>query len=185
MAVQAKGIDYSVSELVFGDSTPTPGFSADWFTTVYLAPHNYHRVHSPVSGTITQMRYIPGELWPVNKPAVNYVPKLFCRNERLVFTIETPKGKVHAVMVGALNVARMVTDHWPSLVTHSMVKATAGKMLEKTNVTIDIKAGDELGTFMLGSTVVLVFETGSVEASKMQKQETSEKILMGKSLLNK
>ena len=49
------------------------------------------------------MRYIPGELWPVNKPAVNYVPKLFCRNERLVFTIETPKGKVHAVMVGALN----------------------------------------------------------------------------------
>ena len=71
--MQAKGIDYSVSELVFGDASPAPGFSADWFTTVYLAPHNYHRVHSPVSGTIKQMRYIPGELWPVNKPAVNYV----------------------------------------------------------------------------------------------------------------
>jgi phosphatidylserine decarboxylase len=185
MAVQAKGIDYSVSELVFGNLAPKASFNAEWFTTVYLAPHNYHRVHSPVSGTITEMRYIPGELWPVNKPAVSFVPRLFCRNERLVFTIETDKGKVHAVMVGALNVARMVTDHWPGLVTHAMVKATCGKVLEKKGLKINLNAGDELGTFMLGSTVVVVFENGTLDTASMEMKSAPEKILMGKTLLKK
>lgn len=182
LAIQAKGIDYSVSDLVYGRSEKDSGFNPIWFTTVYLAPHNYHRVHTPVTGTIKEIRYIPGELWPVNRPAVNYVPNLFCRNERLVFTLNTDRGRVHAVMVGALNVARMVTPFWPELTTHACIKALPGKSIEKKGLSIQIKAGDELGTFMLGSTVVLVYEEGSIDTENMKKVSSPEKIEMGNTL---
>ena len=182
MAVQAKGINYSVEELVFGAINTGRAFKPSWFSTVYLAPHNYHRVHTPVSGKIVSMRYIPGELWPVNKPAVSFVPKLFCRNERLVFTVDTGKGNVHAVMVGALNVARMTTRFWPELTTHDAIKALPGKMIEKNNLSHEITAGDELGTFMLGSTVVVVYEEETVNSDEMMSVDQTQKIVMGKTL---
>lgn len=196
VAIQAKGQDFSVRELVFGDernrhhsasSQTSNDFlnSPAWFSTVYLAPHNYHRVHSPVSGQLTSIRYIPGELWPVNQPAVKYVPKLFCRNERLVFCIESETMTVHAVMVGALNVARMTTPHWKDLVTHEEVKMFTGSIVCRNGLSINIAAGDELGTFALGSTVVMVFEGEGVSKIDFTEVNTPRPILMGHTLVDK
>jgi hypothetical protein len=88
-AIQAKGISYSAESLVFGDQKSPSDFNPAWFQTVYLAPHNYHRVHSPVAGKLTAIRHIPGKLWPVNEQFVGLIPQLFTTNERLVFDIET------------------------------------------------------------------------------------------------
>ena len=182
LAIQAKGLKYSVSELVFGGDHVDESFQPIWYTTVYLAPHNYHRVHSPICGVIESIKYVPGELWPVNKPAVNFVPRLFCRNERLIFKIVSNGASVFAVMVGALNVARMVSKHWPELTTHEGIKALPGKSMEKSDLSINVQAGDELGTFMLGSTVVLVYEKDSLDCESMKLVDQPQKICMGKSL---
>lgn len=164
-AIQAKGIVYSAEELVFGSGKVPKGFLPSWYTTVYLAPHNYHRVHTPVDGTLSCIRYIPGAVWPVNKPAVSWVPSLFTRNERLVFTFDSKQGRYHLVMVAALNVARMVTPFWEDLVTHARIKVDSRvelPYLEKSFTDVAVNKGSELGTFMLGSTVVLIFEGASI-----------------------
>jgi phosphatidylserine decarboxylase len=177
-ALQAKGLEYSLAELVFGNETSPESFK--WFTTVYLAPHNYHRVHAPVAGTIKKLRYIPGELWPVNKPYVARLPRLFCRNERLVFDIETGHGTVHVVMVGAFNVGRMVTPFLPDFATNDYHSSGAFDVtLSKSQA---VAAGDELGTFMLGSTVVLVFDEKATDHFKPRSVENRQSIKMGESL---
>ena len=179
--VQAKGLDYSLQGIVFGQEVHEPA-NLDSFATVYLAPHNYHRVHSPVSGNLKKIRYIPGELWPVNEPFVRFMPNLFVRNERLVFDIETKSGgKVYAVMVGALNVGRIESPFLDSFFTNDYF-AGNGKPFERST-NFDIKAGDELGTFMLGSTVVLVLDDVASKEFKLQKLASKRSIRMGDSLI--
>ena len=112
-ALQAKGLTYSLKTMVYGENNLGKSNLAA-YSTVYLAPHNYHRVHAPVSGLLKAMRYIPGELWPVNQPFVKWFPNIFVRNERLIFDIETSSGAmVHVVMVGALNVGKIYSDFIP------------------------------------------------------------------------
>ena len=161
MALQVKGIQYSAHELI-GSLDGSENLA--YFATVYLAPHNYHRVHSPIAGKLTAATYIPGALWPVNEPFVNRLPKLFNRNERLVFELEHASGgMVYVAMVGALNVGRIRTPFLPDF--HSNDRSAP---LERTRFTIATKpslaAGDELGTFMLGSTAVLIFDQIAAEA---------------------
>ena len=144
-------MDYALQELAFGrfDSCDSEELSS--FATIDLAPHNYHRVHSPVGGVIRKIRYIPGELWPVNEPFVRFMPRLFNRNERLSFEIRLPNGGVvHAVMVGALNVGNLAP------ISKAFIQP-------EKDVEIEIKSGDELGTFMLGSTVVLVLDSSATD----------------------
>lgn len=181
-AVQAKGITYSVADLVFGSgAAPQHGFDPSWFTTVYLAPHNYHRVHTPVPALVTALRYIPGRLWPVNAPAVRTIPGLFCRNERLVFDLELASGgKMWVVMVGAMNVGRMVTPLDPSFVSNASVKSTATP--RETKVKHLLAAGDELGTFMLGSTVVMVMDGAAQTALSPKGSNEPVVVQMGQSL---
>lgn len=185
-AVQAKGHTYSLRELVFGaDATVTthPDFSPNWFTTVYLAPHNYHRVHTPCAGQVTALRYIPGRLWPVNRPAVLAIPRLFCRNERLVFDIEVPGGgKAWAVMVGALNVGRIVTPIRPDFVSNSASRQFRASEQVEMVVRHPLAVGDEIGTFMLGSTVIVVFDKKAVEILNPKRVETPQTVRMGQSL---
>ena len=154
-ALQVKGFAYPVSELVYGsEPVPRSELQAAWAMTFYLAPHNYHRVHVPISGTLEHVRYIPGDLWPVNETFVRLVPSLFTKNERLVFRIRiTGGGYVDAVMVGAFNVGRMTTPFLPDFASNTFRRG------RPMRVAIDkpIAVGDELGTFMLGSTVVLIF----------------------------
>ena len=141
-AVQAKGISYSLSDLILGK--PLKPLDAKWYTTVYLAPHNYHRVHSPFTGKVTGLRYIPGRLWPVNRPAVRAINQLFCRNERLVFDYELENGaKAWVVMVGALNVGRMVTPLRPDFVTNallSLVKVSPKPVEMTLSAPVSVKA---------------------------------------------
>jgi phosphatidylserine decarboxylase len=190
-AVQAKGLTYSLSELVRGpgNEAAAPGVAVDlaWYQTVYLAPHNYHRVHAPVGGAVTAVRYIPGELWPVALPFVARVPRLFIRNERLVFDVALEGGGiVHIVMVGAFNVGRMVTPLAPDLVTNDRpLSGQPRPRVQPLTPPRPLALGDEIGTFMLGSTVILAYDR--VAASRfplLQTLQTGETrpILMGQSL---
>lgn len=185
LAIQAKGLYYELGELVFGanpsESEKENEFS--WYSTVYLAPHNYHRVHVPVTGKLLNIRYVPGSLWPVSLGFVRNFPRLFVVNERLVFDIQTEHGMVFVVMVGATNVGRMRTPYLSDFVTneHPFQIKSAITNEYPMDPAIALHAGDELGTFLLGSTVVVVFEKGfPVEGF----QEVTEpcKIKMGESL---
>jgi phosphatidylserine decarboxylase len=185
-AVQAKGLDYDLAAFIFGSDPAPAGFSPVWFQTVYLAPHNYHRVHAPVTGDCTAVRYIPGQLWPVNQPAVNGVPRLFARNERLAFDFTLPGGgRVWAVMVGALNVGRMVTPLLPDLVTNGAGRQVSWRQTEhRLSPPRRLNAGDEIGTFMLGSTVIMVFDQAAMAALKPVATADHQPILMGQPLGN-
>lgn len=184
-AIQAKGLYYDPIELVYGPShdligAEPPKFSS--FATIYLAPHNYHRVHSPVGGTLERIRYIPGELWPVNEPFVKWLPKLFTRNERLIFDIALEGGgKVHAVMVGALNVGRMVSPFLEGFASNDYFNDARAKLFEMDEK-VSLKPGDELGTFMLGSTVVLVFDDLAEKKLPSLNFKGKSPIKMGESL---
>ena len=183
-ALQAKGLWYSLDELVFGRDS-RHDWQPCWYFTVYLAPHNYHRVHAPVSGRLVQAGYFPGELWPVNQPFVRFTRNLFCRNERLVFELETENGgRVYVVMVGALNVGRISARHIPDFVTNGSPGVRVSPVNFVMEEEVFVQAGDELGTFMLGSTVVTVFDRKSAEGFSFYETSTSTPIKMGQSLLN-
>lgn len=185
-AVQAKGHTYSLRDLVFGSNATEathPHFSPAWFTTVYLAPHNYHRVHTPCAGQVTALRYIPGRLWPVNRPAVSAIPRLFCRNERLVFDMDVQGGgKAWAIMVGALNVGRIVTPIRPGFVSNSASRQFGSNNIVEMSVTHPLTVGDEIGTFMLGSTVIVVFDKKAVETLNPRPVDVPQTVRMGQSL---
>ncbi len=184
-AIQAKGLFYSPAELIWGPTDSTDFESKlnhplTWFLTVYLAPHNYHRVHSPVRGRVRSIRHIPGRLWPVNEPAVHSIPRLFCQNERLVFEFDTGQGFVWAVMVGAFNVGRMSTPLDPALITNELgrPKTIETRLLQE----LDVNAGQEIGTFMLGSTVVVILDQKACESFKPKFVDRNHVIRMGQSL---
>lgn len=148
--LQAKGVRYSLDSLAgeLGN-----GFDGGNFVTVYLAPHNYHRVHTPCAGELTVARTTPGALYSVNEATEASVPDLFCRNERLVCRLATPRGDLLIVLVGALIVGGIVTpwagpaSPYPAPETHHPNKL--------------MSTGDELGRFQLGSTVILCTPPGS------------------------
>ena len=150
--IQAKGRYYSAASLLAFHPWHE-FFKQGSFATIYLAPHNYHRVHSPVTGKIVEMVYVPGKLFSVNLATADRINGLFARNERLVFYIETKQGKVAVVMVGALLVAGMNNPfvNWTDTQKRKLQKKTFAKP-------IDITVGDELGYFYFGSTVVMCFE---------------------------
>ncbi len=187
LALQIKGTKYSLSELVFSGLKTPKSLPFKHFTTVYLAPYNYHRVHSPVAGTLRKIRYIPGKLWPVNALFVKKMPKLFCLNERLVFDIElASQGMVHVVMVGALNVGRIQTRYWPDFFTNSSwACARKAHLVIEQTCDARLQCGEELGVFMLGSTVVLAFDAKAAEEFDFAEKKLACEIKMGQSLLKK
>jgi phosphatidylserine decarboxylase len=181
-AVQAKGLDYSLAELMFGDDVP-PDLYLGWSATIYLAPHNYHRVHSPMRGELKTLRYFPGELWPVNKPSVRWTPSLFTRNERLVFDIETPEGCLYLAMVGALNVGRITTPFLTDFASNgSRRQARQGARTFELDRPHRIVPGQELGTFMLGSTVIIAFDEALATRYRMDQALSSRPVRLGERL---
>tara|TARA_B110000037_G_C17092516_1_gene494617 strand:+ start:787 stop:1512 length:726 start_codon:yes stop_codon:yes gene_type:complete len=134
-------------------------FSGGSYLIIYLAPPDYHRVHSPVKGTITGYNYLPGHLWPVFPVAVRDVRDLFGRNERLLIHFQSEKaGSIGLIMVGAYGVGRMETT-FCDVVTNSGGKAEARELDKAANV----EKGSEIGRFNMGSTVIMLFEPGCVE----------------------
>ncbi len=158
---QAKGQDYSVSELLAGDAELTEKYRDGMFATLYLSPRDYHRVHMPVSGTLESTAYVPGKLFSVNQTTVGHVPRLFARNERLVCVFASELGQVASVMVGAMIVAGIETVWAGPVTAHG--KAIKTSHFADTQHPPTLEAGAEMGRFMLGSTVVLLFEAGKIE----------------------
>lgn len=158
--LQAKGQSYTAAELLGGDAELAARFDGGHFITIYLSPSDYHRVHMPVAGTLSETSYIPGDLFSVNTATAAAVPRLFARNERLACVFDTPQGKVASVMVGAMIVASIETV-WSGLV------APHGRQVIRTAYTEEaapqLDAGAEMGRFLLGSTVILLFEPGKIE----------------------
>ena len=149
---QAKGHDYSVTTLLGGDEQRAAAFIGGQFATVYLSPKDYHRVHMPFTGKLTQMIYVPGDLFSVNTTTAENVPNLFARNERVVCLFDTEVGQMAVVLVGAMIVAGIATAWAGNL-------APQGKNIVVTNYdgSIILKKGDELGRFYLGSTAIVLF----------------------------
>lgn len=151
--IQAKGKYYSVEELLGEETSFTQSFKQGRFTTLYLSPKDYHRIHMPIAGKLTRMKFIPGTLFSVQPTTVQVVPRLFVRNERLVLHFETAIGPMALVMVGAIIVGAMGTS-W-----HGDIQRTkVSQEFNYSNKSLD--KGEELGYFKLGSTVVLLFAEG-------------------------
>ncbi len=147
--LQAKGNSYALTSLVDGAADE---FYGGTFATVYLAPHNYHRVHLPVAGTLTTSRAIPGALFSVNAKTEASVNDLFARNERLVCRFETAHGPMLVILVGALIVASIETA-WPG-------PASPYQKPETQIHELALARGSEIGRFLLGSTVIVCFAPG-------------------------
>jgi phosphatidylserine decarboxylase len=156
--IQAKGKNYKLQDLLQEEpgSQSLQELKNGAFAVYYLCPTDYHRVHSPVSGVVRKVRWIPGTLWPVNSISTQEVERLFCVNERVVVYIETPQGLCVVVLVGATNVGQMSLSFEDSVHTNNLKQKTIWEKSYEPG--LSMKAGDELGAFHMGSTVVLVCE---------------------------
>ena len=163
---QAKGHSYSTQALVGGDAALAAQFQDGAFATIYLSPKDYHRIHMPSAGRLRRMIHVPGELFSVNPATARGVPGLFARNERVVCVFDMPAVEGLApkqfvlVLVGATIVGSMAT------VWHGLVNPPrSGKLREWTYDTQDLhfKQGDEMGRFLLGSTVVLLWPPNTIQ----------------------
>jgi len=154
--LQAKGHRFTAAELLGGDKALADRFRHGSFANLYLSPKDYHRLHMPCDGVLLRMIYVPGSLYSVNPVTARGVPKLFARNERVVCLFASPDhGQFVMVLVGATIVGSMAT------VWHGVVNPKrTGEITEWSYVDQDItlKKGDEMGRFLLGSTVVMLFE---------------------------
>ncbi|GHD38905.1 archaetidylserine decarboxylase [Parahalioglobus pacificus] len=159
--LQAKGRTYTVSDLLAGDETRTAQFTDGNFATIYLSPRDYHRVHMPVSGTLTASCYVPGKLFSVNGTTAENVDRLFARNERLVCYFDTALGPMAMVLVGAMVVAGIETV-WDGQVAPPL-KVPQTKDYSALPEPVTLAQGEEMGRFKLGSTVILLFPEGAVD----------------------
>lgn len=157
--LQAKGRDYSVAEILGGAAEEAARFEGGRFMTIYLSPRDYHRVHMPATGRLQTTAYLPGDLFSVNQVTAEGVERLFARNERLACLFDGPDGRFASIMVGAMIVAGIDTV-WPN---NFRTHARAVVREDFSAAAHDFAAGDEMGRFYLGSTVVLLFEPGRVE----------------------
>lgn len=173
---QAKGHRYSLVKLLGGNTALSKPFEDGDFATIYLSPRDYHRIHMPLDGTLTDMVYVPGRLFSVAPFSVNHVDGLFARNERVVCLFDTAYGKLAVILVGAINVAATETT-WAGLIT-----PPPGKNIRATHYeeNIQLKRGMELGRFNMGSTVILLTEKNAAEWLPELKPE--QKVKMGEAL---
>ncbi|MDX3773111.1 archaetidylserine decarboxylase [Chromatiaceae bacterium AAb-1] len=161
--VQAKNHNYSLQSLLGGKPETAAPFTGGKFATVYLAPKDYHRIHMPLSGTLREMIYIPGELFSVNPLTAENVPDLFARNERVVTIFDTEHGPFALVLVGATIVASIETV-WAGTVTPPAGKQVFSWQYPATGANaVHLEKGAEMGRFKLGSTVVLAFPAEVLE----------------------
>lgn len=157
---QAKGQSFSLNELLGGDTERAAPFEDGEFTTIYLAPKDYHRIHMPVTGTLREMIYVPGRLFSVNPVTAEQVPGLFARNERVVAIFDTEWGPLAMVLVGAMIVASIETV-WGGVVAPLQRKVTAQRY--DTQPPLILERGAEMGRFRLGSTVVMLMPKNSLK----------------------
>ena len=151
---QAKGHQYTARALLGGDAALAAHFDGGQFATIYLSPKDYHRIHMPCDGALRRMIYVPGDLFSVNPATALAVPGLFARNERVVCVFDTARGPLVMTLVGATIVGSMAT------VWHGVVNPPRTPDIREWTYAageVQLKQGDEMGRFLLGSTVVLLW----------------------------
>ncbi|MGZ8960049.1 MAG: archaetidylserine decarboxylase [Methylophilaceae bacterium] len=158
---QAKGHNYSTNSLLAGHTQLATKFENGSFATLYLSPKDYHRIHMPCDGRLRQMTYVPGSLFSVNPATAQGVPGLFARNERVICEFESQQhGTFVMILVGATIVGSMAT------VWHGVVNPPRSKRIREwkyTDQQIELKQGEEMGRFLLGSTVVMLFPNNTLQ----------------------
>jgi len=166
--MQAKGMYFDLQSLLGGRDDLANQFTDGSFATIYLAPHNYHRVHMPITGTLRHAVFIPGNLFSVNRMTSELIPTLYARNERLVMVFDTEFGPAAVIMVGALIVGSMQTVWMDQPYRSRQISDITPAQ------TIKLDKGTDLGRFQMGSTVILLMP-GQVEWSNL----TNKEIMMG------
>lgn len=177
---QAKGHTYSTTTLVGGDAQLAAQFDHGQFATLYLSPRDYHRIHMPCDAKLSRMIYVPGALFSVNPATARGVPGLFARNERVVCVFEADFGPFVLVLVGATIVGSMAT------VWHGVVNPPRTRQVKEwryDDQDIVLKKGQEMGRFLLGSTVVMLFPKGVLEFNRAWTSERA--IRMGEPMGHK
>lgn len=163
--IQAKQFDFDLISLLT-DATLANYFVNGKFATLYLAPHNYHRVHMPLAGKLIKTIYVPGKLFSVNLRTASLIPDLYSRNERLICIFETAIGQMAVILVGAMIVGNIQTV-WTTTPT-----VTKTIRHEYFSGNVSLKKGEELGYFQLGSTVILLFADQTINWEKFLSVET-------------
>ncbi|MBE2894780.1 archaetidylserine decarboxylase [Spirabiliibacterium falconis] len=160
--LQAKGHSFSLSDLLAGDDSMLPHFEQGQFTTVYLSPRDYHRVHMPVSGTLRKMVYVPGALFSVNPFLSEHIPHLFARNERVICYFETDFGPMVQILVGATITASISTT-WAGVINPPRTKEIqTWEYPQEGESAVKLAKGEEMGAFRLGSTVITLFSQDAI-----------------------
>ncbi len=156
---QAKGHRFTATALLGGDAVLAAPYQNGTFANLYLSPRDYHRIHMPCAGTLRRMVYVPGALFSVNPTTARGVPGLFARNERVVCHFDTARGPLAMVLVGATIVGSMATV-WHGVVNpprHGEIRTWDYSADEA----VELAQGEEMGRFLLGSTVVMLFAPGA------------------------
>ena len=176
---QVKGKSYSLASFL-GENDTTTSFDGGFFFNFYLAPQDYHHVHAPVSGRVVRSVHIPGKLWPVSDWSMRTIDGLLTVNERIVTYLEIAAGLVAVVMVGATNVGRMSVVY-DTFVTNQRPRARAPevRLYDRPHA---LAAGARLGTFHMGSSVVLLFRPGIIDEKRIVLSQPL-KVLYGQRLL--
>jgi phosphatidylserine decarboxylase len=164
---QAKGQDYTVAELL-GDEAAAAPYARGQFITVYLSPRDYHRVHMPLRGELRETLHIPGRIFSVAPFAVEAIPRLFARNERLVCHFDGEHGPFVVVMVGAILVSSVATV-WDGLVIPPYASSIRRKSFTGQNISLDRFA--EMARFNMGSTVIVLLPEGAVRPDTLNSQQ--------------
>ena len=175
---QAKGHDYSLKTLLGGLDHLQERFAGGQFATIYLSPRDYHRIHMPLGGTLSETVYVPGRLFSVSPATTRAIPELFARNERMVTIYETEHGPMAVILVGAIFVAGIETV-WSGNYgdnTFRPFEHFIGKNLPQ----VSLEKGDEMGRFNMGSTVVLLFGPGHM--SWNENLQPDQTVKMGESI---
>jgi len=157
--LQAKGHRYSTRALVGGDATLAALFHSGQAVTLYLSPRDYHRIHMPCAGRLLRMIHISGDLFSVNPATVRGVPGLFARNERVVCVFESARGPFALTLVGA-TIAGSIATVWHGVV--SPPRPGVVREWRYDDQAVVLGPGDEVGRFLLGSTVVMLFPANSL-----------------------
>ena len=157
--LQAKGLQYTLDDLLATDLDDTKIYANGSFVTIYLAPYNYHRVHCPIDAQLVAARYVPGDLFSVNNATVSLLPRLFARNERLICHFQTTAGPMILIFVGALNVGSISTT-WSGLIRPRKRGVVEDLSLPRSRIAEQVAKGSLLGWFNMGSTVIVLLPPG-------------------------
>ena len=175
--LQAKGRSFSLNELLTAACRHSDDFTDGHYCAIYLSPRDYHRVHMPCDGQLAEMVYVPGRLFSVAPYAPKTISKLYARNERIIAVFKTSHGYMASVMIGAVNVAAIETV-WQGLITPPHLNAPVH--YNYTGKNINLKKGMHMGTFNMGSTVLVLFSRGHITG--LQQLASDQTLKMGQAI---